>query len=180
MANAERRTYDPVARLLHWVVAALIAAQFLIGWTMPDIQRDTPPTGLVGWHLSFGAAIVFFVVLRVVWRITHAAPGLPASVPRPLRLVAVATHWLLYTLLVAVPVLGWANAASRGYPVQLFGAVRLPQIATQGSSIGHAMGDIHSLLATALAIVIGLHVAGALFHRFVLRDDTLGRMLPGA
>jgi cytochrome b561 len=180
MAAAERTTYDPVARLLHWIVAALIAAQFIVGWTMPDINRDTQPIGLIGWHLSLGAAIVFFVALRLLWRVTHPAPPHSASVPRLLRIAASAAHGLLYALLAAVPLLGWANAASRGYPVRLFGVVPLPPIAAQGSSIGNAMGDIHSLLATVLAIVIGLHVAAALFHRFVLRDDTLRRMLSGA
>jgi cytochrome b561 len=180
MTVVKSPTYDPVARGLHWIVASLIAAQFLVGWTMPDILRDTPPTGLVGWHLSLGATIVLFVALRVLWRITHRAPPLPSSTPQPLRFVATATHWLMYALLIVVPVLGWGNAASRGYPVRLFGVVSLPPVTAQGSSIGHAMGDIHSLLATVLAIVIGLHIVGALFHRFILRDNTLSRMLPGA
>jgi cytochrome b561 len=90
------------------------------------------------------------------------------------------THVVLYALLIAIPLLGWVNASSRGYAVSLFGLVALPPLAATGSSIGHSMGDVHSVLATVLAVIIGLHVLGALYHRLVLRDEVLRRIVPGA
>ena len=168
--------YDGVAKLLHWLVVLLIAAQFVIGWTMPDIHKGTVPDGLIAWHLGVGAALVAVVVLRIVWRVTHRPA--PAPVSPFFSAVSHITHGLLYLALVIVPVLGWANASSRGWTVKLLGVLPYPALSPVGSSVGHAMGYIHGILAWALLVLIGLHVAGALFHRLVLKDGVLQRMLP--
>ncbi|WP_277183615.1 cytochrome b, partial [Caballeronia sp. BR00000012568055] len=149
--------------------------QFIIGWTMPDVHRDTLPSGEIAWHLSVGAAIVAAMLIRVVWRLTHVPE--PAKLSPPLMLVSKATHALLYVLLIAVPLAGWANASARGWMVYLLGILPFPPLSAKGSSVGMALGDIHSVLAWVLLVAIGLHVAAALFHRFVLRDSVLQRML---
>ncbi|HWT39037.1 MAG TPA: cytochrome b/b6 domain-containing protein [Paraburkholderia sp.] len=171
-----RPAYDGIARLLHWLIALLVAAQFVIGWTMPDVHRDTLPNGLIAWHLGVGAAIVAAVACRIVWRATHAPQ--PAELSRTLTLMSHLTHTLLYALLVAVPLAGWANASSRGWVVKLFGVVRYPDLTQSGSPTGHALGDVHSVLAWVMLALIALHVCAALFHRVVLKDDVLQRMLP--
>jgi cytochrome b561 len=168
--------YGGVARVFHWLVAALIAAQFVIGWTMPDIHKGTRPEGLIAWHLGVGATLIAVVLLRIVWRLAHP-PG-PANVSPFLRAVSRITHGLLYLALLVVPLLGWANASSRGWSVRLLGWLPFPAIAPAGSSVGHAMGDIHGYLAWVLFALIALHIAAALFHRFVLKDRVLQRMLP--
>lgn len=168
--------YDGVARLLHWLVVALVVAQFAIGWIMPDIERGTLPAGLIAWHLSVGAALIAAVAARIIWRLTHRAPGSTLS-PR-LTAVSRTTHFLLYASLVAVPLLGWANASSRGWSVRLLGAIDLPALAPAGSPWGHAMGDIHGALTWVLLALIVMHVGAALFHRFVLKDNVMQRMLP--
>ena len=170
--------YDGVARFLHWLVVVLIAAQFVIGWTMPDIHKGTRPDGLIAWHLGVGAALIAAVVVRIVWRLTHTPAPSPASLSPFLRIVSHITHGLLYLALVAVPLLGWANASSRGWSVKLLGVLPYPGISAVGSSVGHEMGDIHGYLAWVLFALVALHIAGALFHRFVLKDQTMQRMLP--
>ncbi|MEX3934559.1 cytochrome b [Paraburkholderia phymatum] len=175
-ALTQRRAYDGIARLLHWLVALLITAQFLLGWTMPDVHRDTLPDGLIAWHLGVGAAIVAAVVCRILWRVTHQPP--PAELTPALSFISRATHALLYITLVAVPLAGWANASSRGWAVKLFGVVRYPDLTQNGSQTGHALGDVHGWLAWVLLALIVLHIGGALFHRIVLKDDVLQRMLP--
>nr|WP_201695213.1 cytochrome b [Paraburkholderia hiiakae] len=166
--------YDLVARLLHWLVVALVAAQFVIGWTMPDVHRDTRPVGEIAWHLGVGTALLAAMACRLVWRATHRPP--PDNQAPLMRAVAALTHLGLYALLIAVPVLGWINASSRAWNVTLFGAIPLPALSPAGSSFGHAMGDVHSVLAWVLFALICLHVAAALFHRFVLNDRVLQRM----
>jgi cytochrome b561 len=168
--------YDSVAKFFHWLIVLLIAAQFVIGWTMPDIHKGTRPEGLIAWHLGVGATLIAAVLLRIVWRLTH--PPVPASLSPFLNLVSHTTHGFLYLALVVVPVLGWANASSRGWSVKLFGLLPYPAIAPVGSSVGHEMGDIHGYLAWVLFALIALHIAAALFHRFVLKDRVLQRMLP--
>lgn len=167
--------YGLVARLLHWLVVALVAAQFVLGWTMPEVHRDTQPIGLIGLHLAFGAALIAAMAVRILWRLTHRPP--PGDLPPLLSTVSRATHFLLYAALIAVPVLGWANASSRGWSVKLFGALPLPALTSSGSTVGHAMGDIHSVFAWILLVLIGMHVGAALLHRFVLKDNVLQRMM---
>ena len=168
--------YNSLAKVFHWLVVVLIAAQFVIGWTMPDVHKDTRPEGLIAWHLGVGAVLIAVVLLRIVWRFAH--PPAPAKVSPFLRVVSHITHGLLYLALLVVPVLGWANASSRGWSVKLFGLLPYPALAPVGSSVGHAMGDIHGYLAWVLFALIALHIAAALFHRFILKDRVLRRMLP--
>ncbi len=176
MANSARG-YDPVSKGLHWIVFLLLAAQYAVGSIMPHIGRKTPDEGWVAWHLSIGAAILFFIVIRLLWRLAHPVPLL-SSTPAWQRVLASATHWLLYILMFVMVFLGWAAANARGWDVRLFGLVTLPSIAEKGARWGHEAGDIHDWLLYVLAGVIGLHVAGALYHQFVRHDTVLQRMLP--
>ncbi|WP_396332055.1 cytochrome b [Burkholderia anthina] len=168
--------YDVVARFLHWLIVTLIVAQFAIGWTMPDVHRDTQPVGLIAAHLIVGAALLAAMAARVLWRATHRPP--PDDLSPVMRTLSGATHVALYALLVAVPLLGWINASSRAWSVTLLGIVPLPALSAAGSGFGHAMGDVHGILAWVLFGGICLHVAAALAHRFVLRDGVMQRMMP--
>lgn len=170
--------YGAVAKLLHWLIFALVAAQFVIAWTMPEIHRGTPPEGLVAWHLSVGTAILLLIVLRLLWRLSHPAPPPLAGVPEWQRSLSRLVHGLLYAILLVDPVLGWGNASSRGYPVKLFGAIPLPALFEKGSRLGHQLGDIHSTLAWVMLFLIGVHAASALYRHFIAKDPTLRRMLP--
>ncbi|MFL9921793.1 cytochrome b [Paraburkholderia fungorum] len=174
----KRPAYDAVARTLHWLTVLLVAMQFVIGWTMPDFHKDTQPVGLIAWHLGVGATLVAVMAIRVIWRLTHWPR--PDELPPLLSVVSRITHVLLYAALVLVPLLGWINASSRGWTVRLLGVVPYPALSEPGSTFGHEMGDVHGILAWVLFALIGLHVVAALFHRFVLKDHVLQRMLPHA
>ncbi|MGF6973668.1 cytochrome b561 [Paraburkholderia sp. JPY465] len=174
MATTAR--YDGVSRFLHWLIVALVAAQFVLGWTMPDVHRDTKPVGLIAWHIVVGTSLLAVMLCRILWRLTHPAPTI--EIARPLRVLSALTQLTLYGLLLIVPLLGWINASSRGWPVTLAYAIPLPALAASGSSFGHTMGDVHSVLAWVLFALICLHVAGALTHLFVFRDRVVQRMAP--
>ena len=171
--------YTAVARAFHWLILALLIAQFSIAWTMPDITKTTPDAGLVAWHLSVGSTILFVMLLRLAWRLTHTPPPPPRDIAPALQLLSRATHWALYAILIALPVLGWINASSRGYPVRLFGVIPLPQLVPTGDAFGHRMGDVHGTVAWVLLGVVALHVTGALYHALVKQDGVIRRILPG-
>ncbi len=179
MTNSRIRTeYSGVAKSLHWLILALLVIQFAIAWTMPEIGRGTVPTGLIGWHLSVGLAILAVMLVRLAWRLTHTAPPAPADLSPALATLSRVVHYLLYALLIILPLLGWANASARGWAVKLFGVFPLPPLMAKGSSLGHSLGDVHATLALALLAVIALHVSGAVYHALFLKDRTLQRMLP--
>lgn len=176
--ESKRPAYDAVARTLHWLTALSVAMQFVIGWAMPEVHKDTPPVNLIAWHLGVGATVFTVMAIRVIWRLTHWPT--PDELPPIPSVVSRLTHLLLYAFLVLVPLLGWINASSRGWSVRLLGVAPYPALSTQGSAFGHQMGDVHGILAWVLFALIGLHLAAALYHRFVLKDHVLQRMLPYA
>jgi len=174
----EQRTYDPFARALHWLVFGLVGLQVLVGWTMPDIRRNTPQEGLVDWHLSIGAALMLVVVIRLLWRLIRPVPPM-TGIAAWERKLAKLTHALLYALLLVIPVLGWAAAGYFGFRVTLFGVIALPAITDNTMEWAHEAGDVHGVLVNVLLYLVGLHMLAALWHYFIRRDGVLQRMLPG-
>lgn len=160
----------------HWIVFALIAAQYLVGSVMPHIGRNTQDEGWVHWHFMIGTAILFFIVLRLIWRVLHPVPLL--EMPTWQAHLASATHTGLYVLILVMCVLGWAAVGDRGWSIYLFGLVPLPALAAKGTPWAHTAGDIHDFLVYVLLAFIVLHIAAALYHQFVLRDRVLARMMP--
>lgn len=174
-----RGEYNGVAKLLHWLVVALLVAQFTVAWSMPDIHHDSKPTGLIAWHLSIGASILFVMLVRLFWRARGGVPPAPTDIPVSLRLLSRATHFLLYGILIVLPFLGWATANAHGWTVRLFGFIPLPHLVASGSPAGKQLGAAHGTLALVLLGVAGLHILGALYHQVILRDGLLRRVVPG-
>jgi cytochrome b561 len=176
--DVQDREYGLIAKAFHWLIVLLLAAQYAVGSIMPHIGRGTQNEGWVNWHLSLGTAILFFIVLRFGWRVLNPVP-VPASISSWERRLATFTHQMLYLLVFAMTVLGWAAANYRGWDATLFGAVTLPALAPKGASWAHTAGDVHNVLVYVLLAFITLHVAGALVHHFAYRDRVMSRMLPG-
>lgn len=176
MRIASRSEYDIVAKILHWLILLLLIAQYAIGSIMPHIGRKTLDEGWVAWHLSVGASILFFILVRLIWRLLHPVPQLQTLATWE-RGAASFVHWALYSLVLVMTLLGWAAANARGWQVHLFGAVTLPQVAPNGSPWGHEAGDIHNIVVYVLLGFIVLHVAAALYHYFIKRDRVVARML---
>ncbi len=171
--------YDPVAKSLHWLVFALVLVQFVIAWTMPEIRRGVVPERLINLHLSFGVLIMAVVLIRLVWRRLHPVAPANEGIPPWQERLAIAAHWLLYALLLVLPVLGWAAASARDWTVRVFDLVTLPRLVPSEARIGFIAGDVHVVLSWVLLGLIGLHVAAGLYHYFVRRDRVLQRMLAG-
>lgn len=174
-----RAGYTGMAKVLHWLILLLLVVQFIIAWTMPHIGRNTPVTTLISLHFTIGVVILAVAVVRLAWRLTHAEPAPEEDLPPWQVQSARVVHWLLYLLLLLLPILGWINASWRNMPIVMFG-LELPKlVATRAPGWGWT-GDVHTLLANyAMLILVGLHVAAALYHYFIRRDGVLQRMLPG-
>lgn len=176
--SAERR-YTPVAMALHWLVAALLGGQIVVALILPLIFPAADDAGaFVPWHFAIGSTILILMLIRLAWRFTHPAPPPPADLPSPLQLLARLTHGLMYAILILLPILGWTAANAYGSSVYLLGFIPLPSLVAQNDALAKAVGALHELVAYALLAVIALHIAGALYHRLVKRDQVLARMLP--
>ena len=173
--------YGALAKSFHWLIFILLAVQFAVGWSMPHIGPRTVPETYINLHFSIGSLILILVVARLLWRITHHVPLLMDDERPWQKNLAHATHVLLYLLLIVIPVLGWMSANGRGYTVSLFGLLDMPSLLPAKHPWTGPLGDIHDLLSNYVLLgLIGLHVLGALYHHFMLRDRTLLRMLPKA
>lgn len=173
--NTSETRYSGGAILLHWLIAALLLANVVIAFTMEDAR------GLMPLHKSIGITVLLLTLVRIGWRLTHAAPPLPESLASWERTAARITHAGFYLLLLVMPLLGWAasSSGSRGTGA-LFGVIPWFDLPIAKSHELHeAMGEAHELAAYLTIALIVLHVAGALKHHFIDRDGTLSRMLPG-
>ena len=168
--------YNAVARLFHWAVVALLVVQISTKLVLPSMMSEAAVNAL---HLSIGSTILFVMLLRLGWRLTHPVPPSPADLPLPLRMVSRATHWAFYTVLIILPLLGWAAASAYGAQVNLFGFIPLPALGAKDIPLGERIGDLHGILAVALLGLMALHIAGVMYHAFVKKDGVAKRMLPG-
>lgn len=169
--------YSRPARLLHWTVALLLIAQFLVSWFMPHIGRKTVPGVLINLHFSLGLLILLLMVLRLQIRWRHPVPLDSDSAASALESrLALSTHRVFYGVLLLVPLFGWAAASTRNLPVTLFG-IPMPALAPEGSKLAHTAGDVHVWIMWGLLGLVVIHAAGALFHHFVRHDRVLSRML---
>jgi cytochrome b561 len=174
----DRLQYGTTAKVLHWLVVALLLLQYLIGWLMPDIHRGMKPGDAMTYHISVGIVILVLIVARLAWRITYpVAPE--SSLPPWQRLSSEAVHWLLYLLVLATTISGWLFASFRGWSISFFFLTPLPMLSGENPAAIRVINHWHQKFEWALLILIGLHVAAALVHIFVYRNRVMHRMLPG-
>lgn len=169
--------FNGLARALHWLMAVMILAMLFVGVTMVASIRLRPE--LLALHRPLGVAILLLAVVRLVNRLRHPPPPLPADLPAWQAAAAVASHWVLYALMFAMPLIGWAMVSASGDPVALFGGVRLPAIVGQDPVLYARLRGAHGLLALLLFAVVLAHLAAALFHAWVRRDGVFQAMARG-
>jgi cytochrome b561 len=177
--------YNAVSIALHWLIALGILALVVIGLSMTHLGlASMTKFQLYQLHKSIGITVLLAVLLRIVWRLTHKPPPLPAMPPLE-KAAAEGTHVLLYLLMLTIPLAGWAlvSVARLNLPTVLYGVVPWPHLPILSDIANKApvealMKFVHGKLAWVLIAVIVLHAAAALRHHFILRDDILRRMLP--
>lgn len=170
--------YGSLAIAFHWlIVLQLIGVYACINLTDFFPRDSGPRAALLTSHFTLGLSVLAVAVLRIVNRLVGGVPEPLPGGPRWQHLLAGATHLALYGLLIAMPVLGWLTLSAGGTPIPFFG-LTLPPLVGVDRTLAHQLKEIHETLGTAGYFLIGLHVAGGLFHHYLLRDGTLARMAP--
>jgi cytochrome b561 len=170
-----RQRFNPLQRLLHWLMAICILAMLFIGVGMVSTIMPKYLT-LVSIHKPLGIAILVLALVRLAVRVRYGAPSLPVDLPEPMKLAAYLSHYALYALMIGMPLIGWAMLSAAEYPVVLFAGVHLPQILPQSDSLHTLLWDAHFYLAFAFFALVLLHIAAALFHALVRRDGVFEAM----
>ena len=173
-----RHRYTATAISLHWLIAIGIAGTFSLGLYMHELPLSPTKLQLYSWHKWAGVSLFALIVVRLLWRATHAAPPLPAQMPALQRLAANATHWARDALMVAVPLSGWLMSSAKGFQTVWFGVLPLPDLVAKDAALGDLLQDVHEALNLTMLGLVLLHAVAALKHHFIDRDDVLTRMLP--
>ncbi len=172
----KNESYGAVAISLHWLSALLIAAVLGVGWYMGDMPKGADRLVMMGRHQTIGLLLVALVLVRLLWRRLHGGPEMPMT--GLMDKLAAAVQVSLYGLMLLIPLLGYLTSSFGGHAVVVFGGVHVPLLTGIDHDVHEFMGSAHQVLAYVMLALIALHVAGALKHHFILRDDVLTRMLP--
>jgi cytochrome b561 len=169
--------HDPITQLLHWIVAAAVVAAFVLGLIFEDLPRGDVKTGLQNLHFSLGVLVLTVTAIRLAWRPFAGVPPRIETSPL-LDKAAKFAHLALYLGLVAVPLVGMVIVWARGRGIDVFGLVTLPSPLAVNRPLAKTLEGVHEFGANALMLLAFAHALAAIGHQFVLKDGTLGRMLP--
>ncbi|HJU23743.1 MAG TPA: cytochrome b [Casimicrobiaceae bacterium] len=169
--------YNAGAIALHWLTAALVVTNLLLGLSMVALPISPRKLHWYLFHKSIGITVFLLTSLRVAWRAVHPHPT-PVPMPRWQRRSAAISHALLYVLLFAIPISGWLYSSATGVQVVYLGVLPLPDLVAKDRALGDVLRIVHVSLNASLFAVLAVHVAAAVKHHLVDRDVVLSRMLP--
>jgi cytochrome b561 len=180
LVNSSTR-YGSIPQAVHWLTALFVSAGWLIGQFADFSPPDSPPDLSLLTHIALGQCVIVLLVFRFIWRFINPPPAFETtSLGLLLEWAARLSHFALYALLLAVPLLGIVAEFKRSGTLPLFGLWQLHSPWPVDRTIAKSILRVHGTLADALMILAGLHAVAALVHHWVWRDRTLARMLPGA
>ena len=178
MSSASR--YSTGAIAFHWIIAALIALNFVAVWVAERMPKPEHMQ-IMANHMAFGLTILVLSVISVLWRLFHPRPPYVATIRPWEAMLARIVQTLFWFLIIAMPITGWGmvTASPTSTGVSWFGLFTVPPLPfAHGSGAGGTFHDVHETFAWLMLGLIALHVAGALKHQLFDRDGTLGRMVP--
>jgi cytochrome b561 len=174
----QHQPFTLLSRILHWTMAALILVMLFIGIGM--VASLSNYHWLLSIHRPLGILVLALVAVRLVNRLLNPPPPLPIGMPAWQRFAAHGSHVLLYGLMFALPMVGWAMLSAGGYPVLLYGPWQLPPIVPKDPALFATLRTTHTVLALLLFATFLAHLAAALMHALIFRDEVFDSMSWGA
>lgn len=159
------RNYRTMAKIFHWTTAILVVFMVASGVTMKQLGSGWFADLLFTMHKATGALILCLVVLRIIYRVFRPDPAWrPEQHRRP------TVHWLLYGLIIVVPLLGWAGISDYGAR-EIFGGYSLPAIWPEGAGYSHILFEAHAYIAFTMLVIVALHI-GIAMQDHMMRSRT--------
>lgn len=188
MAQSRNR-YTTVAIVLHWLIAAAIIFQIILGWRAGDAPKGPAAFAMLQLHKSIGITILLLSLARLAWRLTHRPPPHAVDQPRWQTIASHAVHWGFYLIMIGLPLSGWimVSASRLNIPTLLYGAIPwphlpiLPELPEAAKAVWRQGGDAaHGVLVKLSYLLLLLHLGAVAKHQILDRDETFGHMAPGA
>lgn len=178
LSHSRQGRYGSLSIGLHWVMLVLLVAVYacmeLRGFFPKGSgMRD----GLKTWHFMLGLSVLILVAFRVMARLAGTMPPITPTPSKWQRALAGLMHLALYMFMIGMPLMGWLTLSAQGEQIPFFG-LHLPPLVGESQAVARWAKEVHETSATVGYFLIGLHAAAALFHHYLVRDDTLRRMLP--
>jgi len=171
--------YGAVAKLLHWLVAIGIFVLIWLGLEQSGLERGPRRDEIRFIHASIALAVFVLMSIRILWRFMNEVPAHPAGMPEIQKIVAGLVHWGLYVAIFIQLVSGAMMVATDGNPLPFFGLFSVPLPVPDNHDAHEVLEEVHEIAWIAVAVLIGVHVLGALYNHFVARNDVLRRMTRG-
>jgi cytochrome b561 len=170
--------YNRGAIWFHWVIAVLVIVNLAIGLLHESLLDGVK--GAIPLHKAIGLTVLVLTLGRITWRLLHHPPRLPETITGSARHAARTSHFLLYALMLLLPLSGWVmtSGAKVPHPVSWFGLFDIPSLPVS-RALGKAGHESHEILGYLMAVLVVIHIAAAVRHHFLLRDSVLARMIPG-
>jgi cytochrome b561/polyisoprenoid-binding protein YceI len=181
--------YTTVAIVLHWLIAAAIIFQIILGWRAGDAPKGPSAFAMIQLHKSIGITILLLSLARLAWRLTHRPPPHAADQPRWQTIASHAVHWGFYVIMIGLPLTGWimVSASRLNIPTVLYGTIPwphlpfLPELPADAKAVWRTVGDTgHGVLVKLTYVLLLLHLGAVAKHQILDRDQTFGHMAPGA
>uniref|UniRef100_B0T0V9 YceI family protein n=1 Tax=Caulobacter sp. (strain K31) TaxID=366602 RepID=B0T0V9_CAUSK len=188
-AGPSRKRYTTVAIILHWLIAAAIIFQIILGWRMGDEAKGPATYAIFQLHKSIGVTILLLSLARLAWRLFHKPPPHPVDQPRWETIASRVVHVGFYVIMIGLPVTGWimVSASKLTIPTVLYGAIPwphlpfLPELAAGPKHVWYEIGEIgHGVLVKTTYLLLALHLGAVAKHQILDRDEVLAHMTPGA
>jgi len=172
--------WGSLAKALHWLVAAGVIVLLYLGLEQSGMERGPEKSEIRMIHGSIAFVVLILMVLRLVWRRMNETPAHPDSFATWQRLSATVTHWGLYIAVFVQLISGAMVVATNGNGLPFFGLFRIPVPIAENHDAHEFWEGIHEPAWWAIAVLLGLHVLGALYNHFIAKNDVLRRMTHGA
>lgn len=164
-----------LSKILHWLTAVLIFVQIPLGFYAESLKLSPLKMDIFVWHKSLGMLVFLLLILRLLWRIKGTIPK-PVGASLIQQYLAQAAHYLLYGLMVLLPISGWITSSAASIPIKLFWLIPLPALVGPDDALKSLAAEVHEISVFVLLAVLILHIGAALHHHLLLRDNTLKRM----
>lgn len=178
LKNTSER-WGPVSQAFHWIIMLLIVGLAVAGLIMDELPKTPKYFWVYTAHKSFGITVLVLVIARLAWRLYAGKPEPVPGTPGWQEAIATGTHWLLYAIILVMPISGWLYDSASGLrPFRWFGLFDVPKLSPPDEALRGISHEVHELGFWVLLALVAAHAGAAFYHHYFQRDATLVRMLP--
>mgnify|MGYP003639573289 CR=1 FL=1 len=172
------------AQTLHWLVFVIFSALLYVGEEMSELDKTGTLFGMgkyqvYDYHKTFGFILLFIVFVRISWKFMNVSPQTSPATQLE-KMGAHAVHYLLYAVMLIMPISGYVMSMAGGHGIKLFGNPEwlAPNILPLNKELAGIAHDVHEYTVYAIYVLLAVHILAAFYHHFCKKDNVLKAMLP--